>query len=576
MMLILKNKYFYLAAAVAIVGGSIGYNQYRKTQTTPNYETVKVARGDLEQTVSATGKIESVDDLSLSFEVPGTVGEVKVKEGDKVSAGAILATLKLSDLNAAVAQASANLNQKLAGATNEDRHYYKAAVDSALATLNQSKVDVAADIQNAESAVETAKNNLKLAEGGDDSQIVNQAYEGTVAILQSSLSKLDDGLTQADNILGIDNTVGNESFKKLLAALNLNLLDEAKRLYYESKNNNKSASATALILQPKSEHQLIDAGAEQTEKALISMNKLLATVSSVLSASITDSVFTPTVLDAKKTLITTTRNAVNTQYDTLTSQKQTITNAKNSYQTYLIAYNKALANLDQEKKNAESAVAIKQAGYDQALANYQSKINPPRAVDVDSFRAALSLALANRDKAIIRAPIAGLVTKITGKKGEFISSAAPMVRMLSNHYEIKVDVPETDIPKIQIGDIAVITLDALGEDVKFSGRVLTVELASTEIQDVVYYRVTVTVDPGDKEIKSGMTANVSLATDRRIGVLAIPVRAIKTNGGKKVQVLEAGAPREVAVELGLRADDGRVEIISGLSEGQDVILGMKK
>ncbi|MEK7644119.1 MAG: biotin/lipoyl-binding protein, partial [Patescibacteria group bacterium] len=413
-MMILKNKYFYLAVAVAI-GGLIGYNQYQSGRKEPSYETVKVARRDLTQTVSATGKIESVDDLSLSFEVPGTVGEVRVKEGDKVKSGAILATLKLSDLNAIVAQASANLKQKLAGATTEDRNYYKAAVDSALATLNQSKVDVAADIVDAESSVETAKNNLKLAEGGDDSQIVNQAYEGTVAILQSSISKLDDGLTQADNILGIDNMVGNESFKKLLAVLNLNLLDDAKRLYYESKNNNKLSSAAVLILQPKSDHKLIDSGAEQTEKALISLNKLLATVSSVLSASITDIVFTPTVLDAKKTLITTTRNAVNTQYDTLTSQKQTITNAKNSYQTYLIAYNKALANLDQEKKNADSAVAIKQAGYEQALANYQSKINPPRAVDVSSFRAALALAIANRDKAIIKAPIDGLVTKITAK-----------------------------------------------------------------------------------------------------------------------------------------------------------------
>ncbi|MEK7644311.1 MAG: HlyD family efflux transporter periplasmic adaptor subunit, partial [Patescibacteria group bacterium] len=178
-------------------------------------------------------------------------------------------------------------------------------------------------------------------------------------------------------------------------------------------------------------------------------------------------------------------------------------------------------------------------------------------------------------KAIIKAPIDGLVTKITAKRGEFISSAAPMVQMLSNHYEVKVDVPETDIPKIKIGDRAIITLDAFGDDLKFSGKVLTVELASTEIQDVVYYRVTVTVDPGAKEIKSGMTANVTLATDRRSNVLAVPIRAIKTNDGKKVQVLELGQPREVAVEVGLRADDGQVEILSGLQEGQEVIISVK-
>lgn len=572
----MKKKSYYIWAVIVLIGLLIGYRQYKKSHEPVVYETVKVVKQDLVQTVSATGKIESVDDLSLSFEIPGTVGVVNVKEGDKVISGTILATLKLNDLNASVAQASANLNQKLAGATNEDRNYYKAAVDSAMASLEQSKVDSMASITDAESDVETAKNNLKIAEGGENSQIVNQAYESTVAILQSSASKLNDGLTQADNILGIDNTDANQTFKNLLAVQNPNLLDDAKRLYYESKNNNKSSGNSVLLLQPSSSHTLIDTGLDQTESALISMNKLLAKVSDILASSITDSVFTQTVLDAKKTLIITTRNTINTQYNTVTTQKQAIINAKNSYNTYLIAYNKALSNLDQEKKNAETSVAIKQAAYDQAVANYQSKINPPRDVDVASYRAALSQAVANRDKAIIKAPIDGMVTKINSKKGEFISSAQPMVQMLSTHYEIKVDVPETDIPKIKIGDVAIITLDAFGDDVKFSGKVLTMELASTEIQDVVYYRVTVTVDPSDKEIKSGMTANVSLATDKRNAVLAVPVRAIKTNNGKKVQVLENGKPREVDVQLGMRADDGKVEILSGLSEGQEVVLGVKK
>jgi len=80
----------------------------------------------------------------------------------------ILANLRLADLNAAVAQASANLNQKLAGSTNEERSYYQAAVDAAKAAWDQAKIDAQNSITVKEAAFDTAKNNLKLAEGGEN------------------------------------------------------------------------------------------------------------------------------------------------------------------------------------------------------------------------------------------------------------------------------------------------------------------------------------------------------------------------------------------------------------------------
>jgi len=94
------------------------------------------------------------------------------------------------------------------------------------------------------------------------------------------------------------------------------------------------------------------------------------------------------------------------------------------------------------------------------------------------------------------------------------------------------------------------------------------------IQDVVYYRVTVALaDSTDKEIFNGMTANVVFATAQKENALYVPQRAVLTNAEKYVRVLENNQVKEVPVILGLKGDGGMVEITSGLSEGQDVVVG---
>src|SRR3989339_493061 len=139
-MSIFKLKKFYIILAVVLVGGSVVYGKIKKAKKPVEYETVKAERGELTQTVEATGKVESQSDLSLRFEVPGVVERVNVIAGAKVRAGQVLASLKLSELNAAVAQAQANLDQKIAGGTQSEKDYYKAVLDQAAADLENSQI----------------------------------------------------------------------------------------------------------------------------------------------------------------------------------------------------------------------------------------------------------------------------------------------------------------------------------------------------------------------------------------------------------------------------------------------------
>ena len=91
---IFKKISFYFILVIIIVVSYFGYCRYQRSKLPPQYDTVKVERGTLIQSVDATGQIESIQDLSLKFEIPGILNTVLVKEGDKVKTGQLLGNLR--------------------------------------------------------------------------------------------------------------------------------------------------------------------------------------------------------------------------------------------------------------------------------------------------------------------------------------------------------------------------------------------------------------------------------------------------------------------------------------------------
>ena len=571
----IKLPRVYIPLGVVVIAAFFFYRSYQAKNKPPEYETTAVARGTLTQTVEATGKLESRDDVSLRFETLGTLMIINAKEGDGVKTGAILASLRLNELNASVAQAAANLQQKRAGASDQDREYYRAAVDAAKAGLEQTKIDIQSSINNAGAAANTAYTNLKRAEGGDNSRIVNEAYENGVATLHSSIAKLGDAINQAQNTINYLAVIPvNDPAKKQNTDADFVIATQAVEVAQK-----KITGLTGLSL--KSD---IDRAYLETEPAFSKTIQSLAKIADLLNyiPPSTESA-TQTIVDAKKSAIVSARSSITTQYTSFLAQNQAIANAKNIYTIYSIEYQKAQQDLADAKAKAESTIQIKQSAYDQAMANYNGKILPTRAVDLAPYQAALSAAVANREKAILRAPIDGVVAKINKKKGELVGSADAMIQMISPHFEIKVDVPETDIAKMINSQLRAVTftLDAFGEETKFKGVVIHINQKSTEIQDVVYYQITIAVtnDYGDKKIQAGMTANAKIITEIRENTLFVPQRAIRTRdtGEKYIKILDADKKeQEKNIVLGLRADGGKMEILNGLNENDIVIIATKK
>ncbi|MBD3311530.1 MAG: efflux RND transporter periplasmic adaptor subunit [Candidatus Magasanikbacteria bacterium] len=583
-----KKKWPYIVLVVILFASGTVYAQIKKSQEGPEYDTVITEKGTLSQTVDATGNVESADEIDLKFETAGKIGQIYVNINDEVKKDDKLAELELGEYNARIAQARAsvskayaNLSKELAGSTDEYIATLEAKLKQAEANLTQIQAKYDNAIKSAQADVQTAEENLQLSVGGENSLIVQDSYDDMVALLQTTQSTLTNALREADNILGIDNTYADDDFEEILSALDLSKLKTANAKYLTTKDAKEDADYSINPLSTLSDNESIDTAVDITEQALVEMRDLLSSVSEVLDNTIPVGGLTQTELDTMKSTIQTARSNITSKYASLLDQKQAIESAKNSYDTYKIAYDSAVTTLENTRIQAGADIAAYQALVDQAQAGLNDAKNPPRDVDVAGYRAALWEAqanlnqiIANRDKAILKAPLDGVVGKIDAKVGELVTSQDVVMKLISPHFEVKVDIPETDIVKINLQDEAQIKLDAYGDDVVFMGTVTQIEKGETIIQDVVYYTVTVSLDDNSQyEILNGMTANIIFYTEEKYDVVFIPQRAVRTEEGEKyVRILDNGELKRVQVKTGLRGDGGMVEIIEGLSEGQEVVL----
>jgi HlyD family secretion protein len=186
--------------------------------------------------------------------------------------------------------------------------------------------------------------------------------------------------------------------------------------------------------------------------------------------------------------------------------------------------------------------------------------------------------LSRINKRKIYAPFSGVVAKVGIKAGEAAGSvgsatAAPTITLISeNDYEVILKVPEISVAKLAVGQAVDIRLDAYGKDVVFPGQITSINPAETIVDGVPVYETKVAFTKSDERIRSGMTANATIVTNKKDGVLAIPADMIKSDKtGAYVNLLVSDDKTERrAVTTGLRSSDSFVEITSGLAEGDRV------
>ena len=253
----------------------------------------------------------------------------------------------------------------------------------------------------------------------------------------------------------------------------------------------------------------------------------------------------------------------------------------------------AIANYDQKQyvryKNLYSKNFVAKSELDEKLSTYQSdlaQINAAKA-QISQYQATLKTALTNLGYTKIIAPVDGTVISREIDLGSPVAASfqAPELFTIAQDLtkmQIEVSVSEADIGRVEEGQDVTYTLDGY-PDSTFTGKVTQVRLSPTTESNVVTYTVIVDVNNEDLKLKPGMTANVSIITDKSENVLCVPNMALKftpdINGPKYknqgIWILEKGKPKRVEIETGAY-NDSSTEIISDkIQEGTDVIISIK-
>jgi len=231
------------------------------------------------------------------------------------------------------------------------------------------------------------------------------------------------------------------------------------------------------------------------------------------------------------------------------------------------------SSIDLIRSNITSA----KANYDLQLAGNTSASIAGQEATVEQAQANVDAAQAQFAKSIITSPINGVITNVNAKAGQTMQSGALAISVISyGQYDVESYIPEADIAKVKVGDVATTTLDAYGSNTFFPTSVLKIDPGETIIESVPTYKVTLKfASSSDARIKSGMTANLDILTNQKNGVLAVPTRSVYSIDTQKyVKSVDPKDPKktiETKVETGVRGVDGYVEIISGLKEGDIIV-----
>jgi HlyD family secretion protein len=581
-----------IAIVVVIVILAGGYLTARATvlkpaQVAPRLATAQV--GTLTVSVGSSGSLLAEHDVNLTFSSAGNVGEVLVKEGDKVSKGTPLARLDQTQLQLQVDQAQASLSssqakleQVQAGATQKD-------LDTALAALQgaQAKYQGVAqgsrseDIAAAKAAVDQAQAKLESLQKGATSQ--------DIASAQAKVNQAQINLTQVQQTGS-----NNKQQAEMAMEQSANLLRDAQNKWnsaYWDWQKAKDTEADPVTGRPISDRQIqaykdtADAANLAMQNAQTDLDKAKDAYAKAQQDEGNGNQTAQAQLDDAKAQLAKLQAG---------STPEDIRAAQAGVDQAQANYNKLVnGNLSTDLAQAQSQV-------DQAAATYNDLLAGPKSWDiavamagVNQAQAQLKLAQTQFDLGELKAPFDGVVQAVPVEPGQAVTPAATAIQLVDvSKLHVDASVSESDIAKVQLGQEAAITLDALpGQD--FQGKVTFIAPQASTQQGVVVYNVTIELT-GAKQTtasgasaastpaasptvvasqpKSGMTASVNIILSSKDNVLTVPSRAIRTVSGKRVvSVWSNGKASEVTVETGL-SNDTMTEIVSGLKEGEQVVI----
>lgn len=544
------------------------------------YETVSIEKKTITQEVIVTGKVKPAQIVDLAFENSGKVSAVNVKVGDIVKEQDVLAFLNNSDL-----QAQLQRNGAMIQSANAELRQYEAALLSEKAKFDELKsgsrseeVQIArTNGEKAQTALSDAEKNVERVK---EKAVIdlNNAYDDVPDVLQAAYTNAMVAFREEINSLFSKGTDFDRlSFLTKDSLLKIDI--ERQKMIIEDDLAIFSSEVNSIPLDQSGRNFAIT----KARSHLLKLREFLGNLSLAVDDSVGLSDLTENLY---RGYVNTSKGTVNTAITSLSSLEQSLSSQKTNNDN---ALQSAYTNVNTAKQSlvlAQNELTLKLAGpRKEELSAAEARIAQAEA-NIGAARARVAQAAAdyqggeaNLQKTVIKAPFAGIVTKVDTKVAEIVSLNTPVLSVISQaEFEIEANISEVDISKLALGKVARVTLDAYGTDVIFEAKVSQIDPAETIVDGVATYTVTLQFIKKDDRIKSGMTANVTILTEKKDTVLGIPLRAVTSKNGKKyVRILkEKNMVEEREVQVGLRGTGGNVEIISGLVSGEILILSEKQ
>ncbi len=504
-----KTFLAFLLVMVSVVTFFLLYSKPKEDET-----TYMATRGTIKRYVKVTGQVEASQDANLSFQTQGSTAFVGVKIGDTVKQGTILATLTAGDAQALLLQAQGNLTNaqaKLAelrqGARKEEIAFKEQALENANNTLDESYSALPDAIHNVDATT---------------ADIVKNKFSSLFTLSNGSYTL---SFSSCDQKLARDIEQKRDALEVILAK------------YQEKSSVITSISSVASI----------DSTFEQGYQAAIATNDLVSSLSNLLllPCSLSNG-----YLDSYRVTLSTVKPLVTALFSDITLKRSALSNAKNLY--------------NQAKKD----LALTKAGTD------PYKIQQAQA-QVTQARAQVTQAQSNLDKTILRAPFNGVVSNVALTAGETAIPGKTVISIISiDGLQVEAKVPEVEIVKVSVGAVVDVTLDAYGKSVVFPATVTRINPTALQEEGVPMYKVIVTFIGKDERVKQGMTSTVNIVAQVKENVVFLPARfvhVITENTGEVFVVNAQGEREKRPVGIGIRGNEGELEITQGILEGDRIV-----
>lgn len=468
-------------------------------------QVVTVVRADIVQEVAATGKVKPNQSVDLGFDQSGRIAGVNTFVGEKVMKGEILANLETGGVLADLEKAKASLREE----------------------------------------------EIKLSEIRDTSPLTyGDAAKNLDSEIKESFSLADNAVRNKTDQF-FKSIPDNPRFEISITSGNfVHYFNVPTDLTIDINNRRKNIE---LVLN-NWQNRLLNLS---SKNLVAEADKAISDLNSISS-----------FLDKMALAVNTFTSADYTYDTTVSTYKTTISGARSDIAG-------AVSGLVTAKDKYNAAGSLGEGGeFDDVLVQ-ETKVAQARA-NVNSYAAAL-------EKALIRAPFDGVVTLQDAKAGGIVSPNEALISMVGeNEMYIEANISEINIGKIAVGNAVDISFDAFPGEV-FGGFVSFVEPGDVILDGVVNYKIRVELgevlagEDGqlimrfanpDPKIKSGLTTNLKIKTAKKERVLAVPAYAIKKEGDKSsINRLVGEKLEKIEVKLGIVGNNGLVEVLNGLNEG---------